>query len=134
MSVFHLITVATWEVFVFDGFLNSAFVISPQKITFIVRNMQKTEEKNIRHMCIQFQEPYTNILKQRYLEVPTDLFTFAKKSLNKTSLFQRYLCQQNFFVLRIMSLKEKPVPKGHIFKNHILIFLTLILIRIFASF
>ena len=31
MSVFHFITLTTWEVLVLDGFLNSTFVLSPQK-------------------------------------------------------------------------------------------------------
>ena len=30
-SVFHFITVATWEVLILDRFLNSAFVFSPRK-------------------------------------------------------------------------------------------------------
>ena len=44
---FH--TVATYEVLVLDGFLNSAFVISPPKkapnSNFIAHNRYKTEEK-----------------------------------------------------------------------------------------
>ena len=47
--------------------------------TFIVHNMYKTEEKKLHHTCIKFQEPYTNILKQKYMQESADLFTFTKE-------------------------------------------------------
>ena len=51
MSVFHFITLTTWELLVLDGFLNSTFVLSPQKKAptshFLAHNMKekKIEEK-----------------------------------------------------------------------------------------
>ena len=90
---FH--TIATWEVLVLDGFLNSAYVISPQKkaLTSPFCSSQHAEngrERNT-YTCTQFQESYTNILRQRYLQLPADIFTFTKEILkeNITSCIAR---------------------------------------------
>ena len=59
MSVFHFITVATWEVLVLDRFLNSVSVISPRKKAttshfYSSQHVENGSEKTT-HM-------YTNIL------------------------------------------------------------------------
>ena len=55
--------------------------------TFIVHNMYKTEEKKLHHTCIKFQEPYTNISKQRYMQESADLFIFTKEIPKKNITF-----------------------------------------------
>ena len=47
----------------------------------------KWRRVELHHTCIQFQEPYTNVLRQRYLQVPADLFTFIKEILKENITF-----------------------------------------------
>ena len=62
--------VSTWEALVLDGLFNSVFVISPQKKASCSKHEENRRGKNYTvsgtMWCIQFiqfQEPYTNILR-----------------------------------------------------------------------
>ena len=85
---------STWQV------LNSAFAICLRKkadTSHFYSLQLQTKQKKLHHTCIQFEEPYTNILRYRYQEGPVDLFKFTKEVLKEDI--------------------KKLVPKDHIFKR-----------------
>ena len=90
--------VGGWEVGVLDGFLSSAFVISPQKKALtshfcISKHVENWKVKStsyvysFRNHILTFSDRVTC----RYLRICSHLL---KKSLRKTSLFMQYPCQK----------------------------------------
>ena len=68
---------------------------------------RKRKRKKLRHTCIQFQEPCTNVLRQRYLQVPPDLFTFIKEILEENITFNAVSVSAKLLLCLELGLKKK---------------------------
>ena len=68
---------------------------------------RKRKRKKLRHTCIQFQEPCTNVLRQRYLQVPPDLFTFIKEIFKRNITFHAASVLAKLLLRLELGLKKK---------------------------
>ena len=109
--------VAKWEELVLDSVLNSTvFVISPRKKAptahfYSSQHVEKRREKKLPHICIQFQKPYTNVLRQRYLQIPVDLLTFLNETLKENISFHAVSMSTKLLLCFELRLKKSQFQK-----------------------
>ena len=85
-----------WEVVELDGFLSSAFAISPRKKAltshfYIPKHVENWIVKSTSYVYRNHILTFSDRVTCRYLRICSHLL---KKSLRKTSLFMQYPCQK----------------------------------------